>query len=184
MLTLHDSRSGGTGPPRSFGGGGYYGGGAVKPYKAGNTSPSARIVPAFFLASALAFWPGVWLYNAYLYHYPHPYHFYNQSSNRNETKDVQCACSEMGECGCDIPSGDTNNLTYIDELVGNGDYNKLNHSLITVADVNGTSTILINGTLPLGTTAPDNAGNGLAMLLQHAGWWPVVATVCAIVFTA
>ncbi len=54
--------------------------------------------------------------------------------------------------------------------------------------MNGTNTILINGSLPNGTTAPggtddpDSAGQGLRLLLQHAGWWPVVATVCATVF--
>ncbi|KAL2258960.1 hypothetical protein VTK26DRAFT_7522 [Humicola hyalothermophila] len=173
----------GTGAPRTFGGGRYYGGGASTPYPAGNKSPRAGIAPVFFVGAALAFWPGLWLYGAYLYHYPHPYHFYNHSSNQNETKEVQCACSQAGECGCDIPSGDPRNLTYLDELIGNGSYNALNHSLITVANVNGTDTILINGTLPPGTTAPSDAGTGLAMLLRNAGWWPVVAAVCAIVFT-
>ncbi|KAK4242679.1 hypothetical protein C8A03DRAFT_11152 [Achaetomium macrosporum] len=174
----------GSGPAPAYGGGRYYGGGAAVPYRSGSRSPSG-LLPVFFVASALAFWPGVWLYGAHLYHYNHPYSFYNQSSNQNQTKPVTCACDPYNECGCD-ENGDNQHLN---DLVGNGSYAALNKSVITVADVNGTSTILINGTLPNGTTAAGgtespNAGDGFRALLQHAGWWPVVATVCAIVFTA
>lgn len=117
-----------------------------------------------------------------MYPYHHPYSYYNHSSEKNETKPVLCGCDETVECGCD----DTN-TTAVRELVGNGSYEGLNKSVINVADVNGTSTILINGTLPNGTTASGgtedpNAGAGLQLLLQNAGWWPVVATVCAMVF--
>lgn len=77
------------------------------------------------------------------------------------------------------------------DLIGNGSYAALDKSVIDVANVNGTSTILINGTLPDGTTAPGGtdapgsaAGDGLRALLENAGWWPVVATVAAVVFTA
>jgi hypothetical protein len=155
------------------------------PYKSGTRSPSG-IVPIFFAASFLAFWPGLWLYGAHLYHYNHPYVFYNQSSQRNESKPVTCACDPYLVCGCD-ENGDQQYLT---DLVGNGSYAALNKTLVAVADVNGTSTILINGTLPNGTTAaggsedPNGAAGGLRTLLQHAGWWPVAAAVCAIVFTA
>jgi hypothetical protein len=96
---------------------------------------------------------------------------------------VSCACDPTVECGCD----DTNSTVVLKELVGDGTYSSLNQSLITVADVNGTNTILINGTLPNGTTAGGgtedaNAGAGLRGLLYSAGWWPVAATVCAMVF--
>jgi hypothetical protein len=134
-------------------------------------------VPVFFLAGALAFWPGVWLYGAHLYNYNHPYSFYNQSANRNETKPVTCACDPYLECGCD-ENGDNQHLN---DLVGNGTYADLNKTVINVADVNGTSTILLNGTLPNGTTVAD-AGDGMRSLLQHVGWWPVVTTLAALVF--
>ena len=60
-----------------------------------------------------------------------------------------------------------------------------NKSLINVADVNGKSTILLNGTLPEGTADAVNngAGDGLRELARHAGWWPLAAAVGAIVFT-
>jgi len=74
----------------------------------------------------------------------------------------------------------------MNELVGDGSYANLNQSVVTVADVNGTSTILINGTLPNGTTASggdeDAFSAGVRTIVQGAGWWPVVATVCALVF--
>lgn len=118
-----------------------------------------------------------------MYPYAHPYGFYNHSSNKNESKPVKCACDETVECGCD----EDGNSTTLRELVGNGSYDALNKSIINVADVNGTSTILLNGTLPNGTTASGgtedaNAAGSLQFLLNSAGWWPVVATVCAMVF--
>jgi hypothetical protein len=61
----------------------------------------------------------------------------------------------------------------------------LNQSLVTVADVNGTSTILLNGTLPNGTTASggdedaiqstDSAG--VRTLVEASGYWVMIAAV-------
>lgn len=118
-----------------------------------------------------------------MYPYSHPYGFHNATSDTNETKPVTCGCDPTSECACD----ENTNSTYMSDLIGNGSYAALNKSVIDVADVNGTSTILINGTLPNGTTASGgtedaNAAAGLRFLLQSAGWWPVVATVCAMVF--
>ncbi|GAB1310247.1 hypothetical protein MFIFM68171_00457 [Madurella fahalii] len=172
----------GSGPPRSFGNGQYYGGGSPRPYQSGGRSPGG-IAPVFFGAAFLAFWPGVWLYGAHLYYHPRPYTFYNQTSQENETKPVICACDPHNLCGCD--NGTTE---YMNDLIGDGNYTTLDRSVVTVANVNGTSTILINGTLPNGTTAPTDgesvAGTGLQALLEGVGWWPVVAAVSAIVFTA
>lgn len=143
-------------------------------------------MPIFFAASFLAFWPGVWLYGAHLYPYTHPHTYYNQSAQQNQTKAVQCACDPYNVCGCD-ENGDPQ---YLNDLIGNGSYAALNKTVINVADVNGTSTLLINGTLPNGTTAaggtesPNAAGDGMRAMLQYAGWWPVFATVAAVVFAA
>jgi hypothetical protein len=52
-------------------------------------------------------------------------------------------------CGCD----DNANQMYIDSVIGNGSYSGLDRSLVAVGDVNGTETILLNGTLFKGTTA-------------------------------
>ncbi|KAK4105679.1 hypothetical protein N658DRAFT_492162 [Parathielavia hyrcaniae] len=178
----------GSGPPAVYGGGRFYGGGAVAPYRSGNRSPSG-ILPVFLAVGFLAFWPGVWLYGAHLYNYNQPYSFYNQTAQRNDTKPVTCACDPYLVCGCD----ENRDQQYLTDLIGNGSYAALNKTLINVADVNGTSTILLNGTLPNGTTAAGGeedpfasgaAGAGLRAMLQHAGWWPVVVAVCTIALTA
>jgi hypothetical protein len=167
----------------SYGGGRYYGGGASVPYRSGARSPGG-IAPVFLGVGLLAFWPGLWLYGAHLYYHPHPYNYYNQTSQQNETKPVICGCDPYEECGCDTNS----DSQFMTDLIGNGSYNALNHTLVTVADVNGTSTILINGTLPNGTVEAmeegSGAAGGLQTLLQNVGWWPVVATVGAIIFAA
>src|ERR1700730_16701632 len=119
------------------------------PYTSGLHSPSG-IAPILFLsAGAFAVFPALWLYGVYSYPYTHPYGFHNTTSGKNESKPVNCLCEEYSECGCD-ENGDNSQL---DQLVGNGSYRGLNQSVVTVADINGTSTILINGTLPNGTTA-------------------------------
>ncbi|RFU73605.1 hypothetical protein TARUN_8608 [Trichoderma arundinaceum] len=180
--------AGGSGPKPAYGGGRYYGGGATTPYRAGSRSPIGGIVPFALLGgAALAFWPGVWLYGAYMYPYHQPYHFHNQSSGRNETRDVLCGCGIYDVCGCD----DNNNTAYYDSLIGNGSYSALNKSVVNVADVNGTRTILINGSLPNGTTADgpdasstDSGAAGLKNMVQVLGFWPAVAAVLVTVFLA
>lgn len=174
---------GGSGPKPAYGGGRYYGGGATTPYRAGGTSPSG-IVPIALLggAAALAVWPGIWLYGAWMYPYHQPYHFHNESSGRNETRDVLCGCGTYDVCSCD----DNNNTAYYDSLIGNGSYGALNKSVVNVADVNGTTTLLINGSLPNGTTAdgPDSSATGLRNAAEMFGFWPVVAAVLVTVFLA
>jgi hypothetical protein len=127
----------------------------------------------------VAFWPGFWYHPIYYYPYTNPHSYYNATSRQNETTAVGCGCDETVECGCD------ENSDLLKEVVGNA--TNLNSSLVSVADVNGTKTILLNGTLPDGTTAPggdeDPFGNGAGgQLVRQVAWWPLVATVCALVF--
>jgi hypothetical protein len=141
------------------------------------------IAPFFFVGATLAFWPGVWLYGAHTYPYTERHNFYNTTAAQNQSKPILCGCDPYQPCGCDDPE----DVTFLNEVVGNGNYAALNKTLINVADVNGTSTILLNGTLPNGTTADggpdfDNAGAGTRMLLEAAGFWPMVALACATVF--
>jgi hypothetical protein len=62
----------------------------------------------------------------------------------------------------------------MNSLIGNGSTSALNQTLIQVNDVNGTSTILINGTLPNGTTAAGGtsaaAGRVGGKAMGLAGW--------------
>ncbi|KAF2736494.1 hypothetical protein EJ04DRAFT_510994 [Polyplosphaeria fusca] len=163
----------GSGPPRSYGGGGYYGGGAAVPYQAGKRS-TGGVLPGAALgvgAAALIF-PGIWLWSVYPYGL-RPYTFYNHTANRtrenekrqeatgmNETLPVTCLCQDFAVCGCDS----NDNAQYLNDLVGNGSYAALNKTVVTVGDVSGTRTLLLNGTLPNGTTASggtDDAASGL-----------------------
>lgn len=173
----------GSGVRPAYGGGKYYGGGAAVPYRSGGRSASG-ISPFLFLGvGAFAVFPALWLYGVYSYPYVHPYNFRNATANNeNQTKPVQCLCEEYSECGCD-ENGDN---TYLAELIGNGSYPALNKSVITVADINGTSTILINGTLPNGTTADGGTDSADAtdagVMLKASGYWLMVAFVGCTVF--
>jgi hypothetical protein len=181
----------GSGVSPRFGGGRYYGGGAAVPYSAGSKTPKGLIAAPLLLgAGALAIMPGLWLYSVYPYHYNNPYRFYNRTANgtrngnnndndrrmvrlvtrqeqqgANETLPVVCLCQEYSPCGCD----ENDDPTYINDLVGNGSYAALNKTLVTVSDVNNTRTLVLNGTLPNGTTA---AGAGAALsATKYAGYW-------------
>ncbi|CAA9967108.1 hypothetical protein PTMSG1_10467 [Pyrenophora teres f. maculata] len=195
--------SSGSGAPRSFGGGKYYAGGAATPYRAGSRTPGKGLVAgALILPAAMLFiMPGLWLYSVYPYHYNNPYRFYNQSATnddnnnnnnndkrdlwtrqtqgRNETLPVMCLCQENSVCGCDENDGDD---SYIDDLVGNGSYAALNKSLVTVSDVNGTKTLVLNGTLPDGTTAPGESAAVNLKVGKYTGYYIVGVMVLAGVF--
>ncbi|TDZ66155.1 hypothetical protein CTRI78_v003228 [Colletotrichum trifolii] len=173
----------GSGPVPAYGGGRYYGGGGAVPYQAGQRR-SGLGAPLLLGGAALAFWPGLWLASAYMYPYHHPYRFYNETARENQTKPIQCACVENQPCGCD----ENNSTEYMSSLIGNGSYDGLNKSVVNVADYEGNSTILINGTLPNGTTSAggdDDVGtsNAVRVMAETLGFWPVAAVVLATVFT-
>ncbi|CAI4218655.1 unnamed protein product [Parascedosporium putredinis] len=127
-----------------------------------------------------AFWPGLWLYGAYSYPYSHPYRFHNNTRDEEEELPVICACDPNSACGCD----ENQDTAYLSDLIGDGSYNGLNHSLITVAEVNGTKTILINGTLSSDTEAPSDGDESaaIARAVEALGYWPMVAAALAAVF--
>ncbi|KAL4729017.1 hypothetical protein ACLX1H_003425 [Fusarium chlamydosporum] len=155
----------GRGPQPSYAGG-RYAGGASAPYSAGRRSPGG-ILPFALAGAALAFWPGVWLYGAYMYHYPNSYRFYNETSEKEEEHPILCACSREASCGCD-QDDKTNNTELYDQLIGNGSYEALNKSIVDVAEVNGTTTILINGTLPDDTALPQDDDSAAARAMVEA----------------
>lgn len=69
----------------------------------------------------------------------------------------------------------------MNSIVGNGSYAALNKSLVTVSEVNGTRNLVLNGTLPNGTTAPGGTDDddSAAMNLRvgkYTGYW-VMATI-------
>lgn len=90
----------------------------------------------------------------------------------NQTKKVQCLCAKNADCGCD----DDGNTTFLNNVVGNGSYAALNKSLVNVARVNGSDTIVLNGTLPSGT-ASSNSSGAVRTIAEWSGYWVMVATV-------
>lgn len=197
------SSGGGGGRTSGSGGRTSSGSGAATPYRAGSRTPGKGLVAgALILPAAMLFiMPGLWLYSVYPYHYNNPYRFYNQSATnddnnnnnnndkrdlwtrqtqgRNETLPVMCLCQENSLCGCDENDGDD---SYIDDLVGNGSYAALNKSLVTVSDVDGTKTLVLNGTLPNGTTAPGESAAVNPKVGKYTGYYVVGVMVLAGVF--
>ncbi|KAK0946079.1 hypothetical protein LTR29_002393 [Friedmanniomyces endolithicus] len=151
----------GSGLAPSYGSSGrYYGGGASSPYSAGARSPGG-VAPYFLAGSALAFFPGVWLYGAYAYPYHGAYTYHNDTGQRNETRPVQCFCAQYASAA------------YLSSVANNATVSR-------VADVNGTSTLLINGTLENGTTASGGSDSGagsfrLGVVEKGSGGWLVIA---------
>jgi hypothetical protein len=80
-----------------------------------------------------------------------------------------CLCQENAVCGCD----ENSDQSYINDLVGNGSYGALNKSLVTVSRVDGTDTLVLNGSLPRGTTAPGGVDDAAASLAlgKYTGYW-------------
>lgn len=167
----------GSGPQPAYGRGGKtYAGGAAAPYTAGRRSPGG-LAPFLLPATALAFFPGIWLFGIYAYPYERPYHYMNQTSNKNESIPVVCVCQEYSECGCD----NNHNKAYFKDLFGG--VVPTNTSKVRVGDFNGTEKVYINGTLPNGTTLADqNASNSAPTLLQASGYWVPAAIVASAVW--
>ncbi|KAJ5631728.1 uncharacterized protein N7484_011828 [Penicillium longicatenatum] len=163
---------------RTYGANRYYAGGATTPYRAGATS-ALGITPFLLPVAALAFFPGLWYHPAYMYNYNDSYHYVNEDNNKNSSLPVACLCEEYQECGCD----ENNNSTYYESLF-NGTQPK-NTSVVSVATVNGTEKIYINGTLANGTTAADSSAASAAMatMLQASGYWATAAVVLATVWS-
>lgn len=68
--------------------------------------------------------------------------------------------------------------------MGNGSTADENNTLIHIGDVNGTKTLIINGTLPNGTNGTSSTTSGAARqhLLEYSGFWLVGAIVGATVW--
>ncbi|KJX99733.1 hypothetical protein TI39_contig352g00066 [Zymoseptoria brevis] len=170
----------GSGTPRAFGAGrGYYGGGAQVPYQAGSRSPTRSVAPFLIGGAALgavAIFPALALYGAYAYNFGGPYRYYNQTSRTNESLPMDCYCGRLSTCGCDA----NNNTDWLNDIANNG-------SVAQKLRINGTDTLVVDGSLPNGTTAPggsDGAAGSLSQqLAESSGLWVVVAgvvyTVCA-----
>ena len=175
----------------SFGkGGGHYAGGATTPYRAGRSSPLRKIAPILLVGAALGLVSTAFLYGAYAYPYTHSYSFINRTNTRdnpngtNETLPVTCVCERYSQCGCD----EDDDLSYLDTIIGNGSVASLNKTIVNIAPVNGTKTIVLDGTLPNGTDTDsgDNSSSSAMRihprLLEASGFWALGAIVAVTVW--
>lgn len=165
-------RTSGVGPqPRTYASGSYYGGGAAQPFRAGRRTPSG-VAPVLLTAGGLGFLgAGALAYSGYyFYSYGGYYHYYNQSAGENQTRPAECYCGRYAQCGCE----ERNETDYVNAVANNASVSK-------VAEVNGTSTLLINGTLPNGTTpaAEENAAVALGKGVGVMGGWAVIGGAVA-----
>jgi len=171
----------------SYGAGGnYYAGGASTAYRSGGRSP-AGIAPFVIGGAAL----GIGAYalygaGAYAYPYAHPYYFHNRTeaaqnqtytNSTNSTLPVQCVCAQNSECGCDEQGDDS----YLASIVGNGSNSDINSTVARIANINGTDTLIINGTLPSDGTSSTGAASALRVP-ESAGMWMIAAGVGAFVY--
>ena len=79
---------------------------------------------------------------------------------------MNCYCGRFSECGCEA----NNETDYVTSIANN-------NSISRVANLNGKSTLLVNGTLPNGTTAASAAPSFRQGLAGLSGWSVVVAGV-------
>jgi hypothetical protein len=79
---------------------------------------------------------------------------------------MECLCGRYQECACD-PNNQTDYMTSIAN----------NNSIARVANVDGQEKLVVNGTLPNGTTAASAATSYRQSLLELSGYWVAAATV-------
>lgn len=122
-----------------------------------------------------------------MYYLNRRYHYYNIISHRDDVREILCGCAIYSLCGCDDAEDDA----LYQQLIGDGDYHRLDRALVDVTPVNGTTKILINGTLPNDTTggnedtvdnSPRDEKSATMAMVQTIGLWPTVAAVAAVVF--
>ncbi|PPJ51410.1 hypothetical protein CBER1_08570 [Cercospora berteroae] len=163
----------GSGPTRGYGNGRYYGGGAAAPYSAGATRGGLR-TPVLLGAGALLVFPAIaayGAYGAYSYGYPYYWNYRNQTSGRNESHPAQCWCARYYSCSCD----ENNQTEYQNNVANNASQAKL-----VRLEGDDNDTLVIDGTLPNGTTAPGGSDSGsMGSALEMVGYWPMVAIALA-----
>lgn len=127
------------------------------------------------MATAWAF--SAW-HNPYLYQYNNPYYYHDPRTNKNESMPIVCVCEDNHPCGCD-DLGNNQNYGYMTQIIGNSSVNTVNNSQVAVgrnSNKGNETTLFVNGTLD------GDEDSGAAHSIAVAGFWPVAATVFAIVF--
>ena len=106
------------------------------------------------------------------------------SNGTTQVFPVVCLCQQYSVCGCD----DNSDSAFLQSLLPNNTAQPtLNDTLIRISDVNGTRSIVLNGTLPNGTTASGGTDDpsGAApsrMVLRYARWWSVLVMIIGMIW--
>lgn len=92
---------------------------------------------------------------------------------------MTCLCDKYSACGCD----ETDNST-LDSVVGDGSLATKDNPLYRIGNVNGTKTLILNGTLPNGTDSEESSPTPSSSAVRRqvaemAGFWLVGAIVGA-----
>lgn len=93
---------------------------------------------------------------------------------------MTCLCDQYSACGCD----DADNST-LDSVVGDASLATKDNPLYRIGNVNGTKTLILNGTLPNGTDDSESSsptpssGAARQQVMEIAGFWLVGAVVGA-----
>ena len=175
-------------------------GGSIVSYRSGQNSPGGIrpfLVPT--AAGAAAIFPGTWGAGVYVYSYN------LDEDNLEETEldsdfiddlddpvPVRCLCEEFLECSCE----EENDEDYLQFLIDDDDVEDLDEEIVTFNTVNGTMTLVINGTLPnatesLGDDSSDesdldigDSSAGIKQVAIQLSGWSFVAGVVALMMVA
>lgn len=79
---------------------------------------------------------------------------------------MECLCGRYSECGCD----GNNNTDYVTSVANN-------NSIARVANVDGQQKLVVNGTLPNGTTAASAGTSYRQSLAEMSGYWVAAGIV-------
>lgn len=84
----------------------------------------------------------------------------------NESRQMECLCARYQECGCDS----NNNTDYVTSVANN-------NTIARVANVDGQQKLVVNGTLPNGTTASSAGASYKQNLAEMSGYWVAAGIV-------
>lgn len=155
-----------------LGGGTYYPGGADNPYPAGRASPGG--LPAHLVSAAAFGLVGASPEYEYTYHTGYPYYL-NTTTHEERILLVQCVCCQYNPCGCE----DRFEVSAIREMLNTS-------GIAKIEPVNGSTIVVINGTLLNSTTGTTSAAGlrapGIANWRETTNWWVLATIVGAMVW--
>jgi hypothetical protein len=79
---------------------------------------------------------------------------------------MECLCGRFSECACDA----NNKTDYVTSVANN-------NSIARVANVDGQQKLVVNGTLPNGTTAASAGASFRQGLVEMSGYWVAAGIV-------